>query len=75
MKKALLVIGIILIVAAVICFGVSLFFNFVGGSVMDASNDFIHRAFERSILYRNCGIGLAALGILSFVIHWLKFGK
>ena len=73
MKKGLFTAGLALIIAAVICFGVSLFFDHLGGSVMDASNDFYHRAYERYLLFRNCGTGLAILGAVCLLIRFLKF--
>ena len=73
MKKGLLAAGLALIIAAVICFGVSLFFDHLGGSVMDASNDFYHRAYERYLFFRNCGIGLAVFGALCLLVRFLKF--
>ena len=73
MKKGLFAAGLALIIAAVICFGVSLFFDHLGGSVMDASNDFYHTAYERYLLFRNCGTGLAILGAVCLLIRFLKF--
>ena len=73
MKKGLLAAGLALIITAVICFGVSLFFDHLGGSVMDASNDFYHRAYERYLFFRNCGIGLAVFGALCLLVRFLKF--
>lgn len=73
MKKGLFTAGLALIIAAVICFAVSLFFDHLGGSVMDASNDFYHRAYERYLLFRNCGTGLAILGSVCLLIRFLKF--
>ena len=73
MKKGLFTAGLALIIAAVICFAVSLFFDHLGGSVMDASNDFYHRVYERYLLFRNCGTGLAILGAVCLLIRFLKF--
>ena len=73
MQKGLLTEGLALIIAAVICFGVSLIFAHLGGSVMDASNDFYHRAYVRYLLFRNCGIGLAIPGAVCLLIRFLSF--
>lgn len=73
MKKVLFTAGIILIAAALVCFGLSLFFDHLGGSVMDASNDFYHNAYMRYLMFRNCGTGLAAAGAVCLVIRFLKF--
>lgn len=73
LKKAVFAAGIILIIGALVCFGLSLFFNHIALSVMDASNEFIHNAFTRAMIFRNCGIGLAAAGIVCLVIRFLKF--
>ena len=71
LKKAVFAAGIILIIGALVCFGLSLFFNHIALSVMDASNEFIHNAFTRAMIFRNCGIGLAAAGIVCLVIRFL----
>ena len=71
MKKILFSAGIILIIAALVCFLVSLFFDHLGGSVMDASNEFYHNTYLRYLLFRNCGTGLAAAGVICLVIRIL----
>ena len=71
MKKILMTAGIILIIAALVCFGLSVFFDHLGGSVMDASNDFYHNTYLRYLLFRNCGTGLAAAGVVCLVIRIL----
>lgn len=70
LKKAVFAAGIILIIGALVCFGLSLFFNYIALSV-DASNEFIHNAFTRAMIFRNCGIGLAAAGIVCLVVRFL----
>jgi len=75
MKKVILILGIVLIVAAAVCFGLSLFFHFLGGSVMDGSNEFYHNAYRRYLISRNCGIGLGIAGVICIVIRLIFFKK
>ena len=51
--------------------GLSVFFDHLGGSVMDASNEFYHNTYLRYLLFRNCGTGLAAAGVICLVIRIL----
>ena len=71
LKKILMTAGIILVIAALVCFGLSVFFDHLGGSVMDASNEFYHNTYLRYLLFRNCGTGLAAAGVICLVIRIL----
>ena len=75
MKKVMLIIGIVLVVLALISFAISLLQHHVATSVLDASNDFIHRAFKRSTVFLFVGIGLALPGVAAIVSAFLFFGK
>jgi multisubunit Na+/H+ antiporter MnhB subunit len=68
MKKNILICGIILIVAALLCFAFSYFNYWLGGAVKDASNDFYHKVSIRSSLFLKLGIGITILGIAAFII-------
>ena len=68
MKKNILICGIILIIAALICFAFSYFNYWLGGAVKDASNDFYHKVSIRSSLFLKLGIGITILGIAAFII-------
>lgn len=75
MKRALIIIGIVLVVLALISFAISLLQHQVATSVLDASNEFIHRAFKRSTVFLFVGIGLALPGVAAIVSAFLFFGK
>ncbi len=67
MKKKILIIGIILIITALLCFAFSYFNYWLGGAVKDASNDFYHKVSIRSSLFLKLGIGTAILGIIALI--------
>ncbi len=71
MKKAIFIIGIILVITALTCLGLSLFFDWVGGSVMDASNDFYHNAYVRYTICRYLAIGLGIPGVILLAVRFL----
>ena len=75
MKKAILIIGIVLIAAALVFFCLSLFFHHLGGAVMDASNDFYHKAYQRYMICRTCGIILAVSGAVCLVLRFLPIWR
>ena len=75
MKKAILIIGIVLIAAALTCFGLSLFFDWLGGSVMDGPNEFYHNAYVRYTLCRNLAMGLGIPGALLLAVRFLLMRK
>lgn len=75
MKRTFLIIGIVLVVLALISFAISLLQHQLATSVLDASNDFIHRAFKRSAIFLWVGIGLSIPGIAAIVSSFLFFGK
>ncbi len=72
MKKTLLIIGIILLIAAVISFGICGFFRWAAGSVLDGTASLYARLFRRYRIFLSLGIGLsvpgAALVVISRVI-------
>ncbi len=76
MKKAVLIAGIVLLAAALVCFLISLFYNRMGGSVLDGSGDFYARmgrlrdGFGTAALWL-CVAGAAAL-IVRLIMHFKK---
>ncbi len=68
MKKTLLIIGIILLAAAVICFGISFFFHWMATSVMDGSAELYARLFRRSHIFLLLGAVLSIPGIVMLVV-------
>ena len=73
LKTVLLIAGIILIVAALACFGVSMWYDHQGGMVRDAEGDFYARMAKGYYLFRNLGTGLAVTGgvvtVISFILR------
>ena len=62
MKKTFLIIGIVLLIAALLCFGISIWFHHLGGSVMDGSAALYARLFRRQQLFLHLGIGMSVPG-------------
>ena len=57
-KRILLIIGVILFIGAAVTFGISRWYYWVGGSVMDGPGDFYARAYRKYNLFRQISIGL-----------------
>lgn len=74
MKKAVFIIGIILIASAIICFGVSVWYDRLGGSVMDGSGSFYAETYRRYLIFRRIAIGFLCGGVAAFLV-WLITGK
>ena len=68
MKKTLLIIGVILLIAAVICFGVSMFFRWAAYSVLDGTAELYARLFRRYHLFLLLGAGSLLSGAVLLVI-------
>ena len=68
MKKTFLIAGIVLLIAALLCFGISIWFHHLGGSVMDGSAALYARLFRRQELFLRLGIGLSIPGAVLLVI-------
>ena len=64
MKKTLLTITVILIAAAVISFGIGLFFHWAYMSALDGSSDLYARLAHRRSIFLTIGIVLLAAGII-----------
>ena len=62
MKKALLKLGIALLIAAAVCLMISAWAYQLGGSVMDGADEFYARVFKWYHLFRRIGVGLAIPG-------------
>ena len=68
MKKTFLIIGIVLLIAALLCFGISIWFHQMGGSVMDGSAALYARLFRRQQFFLRLSIGLSVPGAALLVI-------
>lgn len=72
MKKIFIIAGIVLLAAAVGCFIVSIYYDRLGGWVLDAEGDFYARTYRRYLLFRKCGIGTALASVLLLAAGILK---
>ena len=71
MKKTLLVIGVTLLAAAVICFILSLWFRHMHGSVLDGSAGLYERLYRRFQMFLYWGIGLSVSGAALLLIRFI----
>ena len=67
MKKTLPIIGVILLIAAVLCFAVSLWFRFMSASVMDGTAALHARLARliRSFFFTGAGLALSGAALLA----------
>ena len=72
MDKKLLIFGIVLLVLAALCFGLSFFFHYVHQSVLDGSNELYARLYRRYLVFLFVGIGFAVSGVIVILIRLLK---
>ncbi|MBQ6479293.1 MAG: hypothetical protein IJI44_08025 [Erysipelotrichaceae bacterium] len=70
MKKNLLVIGIILLIAAALCLGAGAFFHWAVMSVMDGSAGLYRRLFRLRNIFLLTGTGLSVSGLVCLVIRF-----
>ena len=75
MKKTILVLAITLIVAAILSFVLCIWYDHLGGSVMDAAGDFYSNAYRKYLLFRNWGIGLIIPGGILLIIYMFVLKK
>ncbi len=74
MEKKIMVCGIVLLVLAALCFGLSFFFHFAHRSVLDGSNDLYARLYRRYLVFLFLGIGFALSGAVMILIRFIKKG-
>ena len=72
MKKALLIIGIIVLVAGILFLGTSWFYHHMAHNIMDGSADLYHRMFRRRDICMYIGIGLSLAGAALLIIRHFK---
>ena len=75
MKKDLLTIGIIFLIAAVISLAVSLFFHWSHGAVLDGSAELYSTLSRRYHTFLYIGIGLLVPGVVLLVISLIMQAK
>ncbi len=69
MKKTFLILGIVLIAAAVILLALSGLYYYIHHFTMDASGDFYHRAYRNYTRFFIGGAASAAGSIVMFVLR------
>ena len=70
-KRILLIIGGILFFGAAVAFGISRWYYWKGGLVMDGPGDFYARTFRMYSLFRRIATWLFAGGVISIVLDFL----
>ena len=70
-KRILLIIGVILFFGAAVAFGISRWYYWRGGAVMDGPGEFYSRMFRMYDLYLRIATGLLVAGAVSIVLDFL----
>lgn len=70
-KRILLIIGVILFFGAAVAFGISRWYYWRGGAVMDGPGEFYSRMFRMYDLYLRISIGLLVAGAVSIALDFL----
>ena len=70
-KRILLIIGVILFFGAAVAFGISRWYYWRGGSVMDGPGEFYSRMFRMYGLFLRIAIGLLVAGAVSIALDFL----
>ena len=70
-KRILLIIGVILFFGAAVAFGISRWYYWRGGSVMDGPADFYARMYRMYNHYLRIAIGLFVGCVVSIALHFL----
>ena len=73
-KRILLIISAILFIGAVIVFGISQWYYWVGGSVMDGPGDFYARTYRKYNLFHRISIGLFISCVVAIALDFLLRG-
>ena len=70
-KRILLIIGVILFFGAAVAFGISRWYYWRGGSLMDGPADFYARMFRMYDLFLQIAIGLFVGSVVSIALDFL----
>ena len=68
-KRILLIIGVILFFGAAVAFGISRWYYWRGGAVMDGPGEFYSRMFRMYDLYLRISIGLLVAGAVRCIAY------
>ena len=70
-KRILLIVGAILFIGAAVAFGISRWYYWRGGTVMDGPGEFYSRMFKMYDLFLRISIGLLVAGAVSIALDFL----
>ena len=70
-KRILLILGVFLFFGAAVTFGISRWYYWMGGSVMDGPGDFYARTYRMYSLFSRISIGLLVAGAVSIALDFL----
>ncbi|MBR5059791.1 MAG: hypothetical protein IKX06_03355 [Clostridia bacterium] len=70
MKKAMLIVGIVLIAACIISLLISAFNSYVYHNVLDGSQELYDKIHQRMIVFLGTGIALAVIGAGCIFLHF-----
>ena len=70
-KRILLIIGAILFIGAAAAFGISRWYYWRGGALMDGPNDFYARMYKMNSLFLLIAIGLLVSSVVSIALDFL----
>ena len=70
-KRILLILGVILFFGAAVAFGISRWYYWRGGALMDGPADFYAGMFRMYDLFSRIAIGLLEAGAVSIAAHFL----
>ena len=70
-KRILLIISIILFFGAAVAFGISRWYYWKGGTIMDGPGDFYARTYRMYSLFSRISIGLLVAGAVSIALDFL----
>ena len=70
-KRILLILGVILFFGAAVAFGISRWYYWRGGTVMDGPGEFYSRMYKMYNLYLRIAIGLFVGSVVSIALDFL----
>ena len=68
-KRILLIVGAILFIGASVAFGISRWYYWRGGTVMDGPGEFYSRMYRMYNLFRNCEAFIAMIILITGASH------
>ncbi len=70
MKRKIIIIAIILLVIACVCFALSKWFYYQGGLVMDGPGEFYHKMGQRVRVCEDLSEGFGVAGVLTLIVSF-----